>query len=630
MSLRTAPLFAALLLSLAAAPAAAQRTPAKPAACVDFYAHANHDWLAKNPLPAGRASFSRWDELTALGLAQRNQVLASTTAPEGATISLHLAQLFASAQDEAGIEANGLKSLAPAFEIIDRIQRKKDIAPAIARLHALGLPVLVDVQVLRDDQGQPYAQLGAGGIGLPGVGFYTGGEPELADVRTQYKAALAEWLRHGGVSPRDVAAQAEGAWQFELILANATAEGTPFQVMKIEDAAKVAGALEIEGLLAAHGLKASQVAMTGPGFFRAIDQMINRNKPEQWRAYLRAQVLREMAPALGKALHDPWAQLYDVTLGGQAAPTPRAVRARQVLEARVPGFLDAAYTERFLPVPRQERARQIAAQVRSAAGAAIERAPWLSAAGKAAARQRLDAMVVQVGLDAPANLFDSLVFKRDDLAGNVLALRRWLMQYSVPRARYAWPAEQWQPLVAYLPKENRLVVTAATLQPPVLGDAADAGDYGGFGALLAQQMMLAFQAWDGADAAAWNQRAAPLIPQYNAYSATGGATRVNGTRSFAQNQADLAGLEIAWQALAAGGEPSQAQAQAFFAGWAGLWARQDEAQALADAQATTDHAPARWRVNGPLANLPAFGKAHACPARAPMQRAAKDQVAFWR
>ena len=51
--------------------------------------------------------------------------------------------------------------------------------------------------------------------------------------------------------------------------------------------------------------------------------------------------------------------------------------------------------------------------------------------------------------------------------------------------------------------------------------------------------------------------------------------------------------------------------------------------AAKDAQASTDHAPARWRVNGPLANLPAFGQAHACPARAAMQRAAKDQVSFW-
>ena len=227
-------------------------------------------------------------------------------------------------------------------------------------------------------------------------------------------------------------------------------------------------------------------------------------------------------------------------------------------------------------------------------------------------------------------MFDDLVFKRDDLAGNVLALRRWLMKYALVRARFAWPAEQWQPLVAWLPQENRLLVTAATLQPPLLDDAGSAADFGAFGALLAQQLSLAIQTWDGADAAAWSKRATPLIAQYNAYSATGGATKVNGTRSFAQNQADLAGVELSWAALNAQGVPDAAAAKAFFTGWAGLWARQDKDTALAAAQATANHAPGKWRVNGPLSNLPAFGQAFACKGKVAMQRPAKDQVALWR
>lgn len=628
MPVRTAPLFAALLL--AASPALAQRAPAAPAACNDFYGHANAAWLAANPLPAGAQSLSRWDELARLGQRQRDEVLASTTAPEAATVSRHLAELLASAGDEAGIEAAGLRSVDPLLKTIAGIRRSRDVMPAIAALHAAGVPVLVDVQVLRDAQGQPYAQLGAGGFGLPDEGFYTSAEPEIQALAPRYKAALAAWLQHSGSRADRAAAEAEQVWQMELALARATATGTPFQVMAMADARKVAGALDLEALLAAHGLKASQVAMTGPAFFRAVDQLLAKTKPEQWKLYLRAQVLRELAPALPKAFHDPWVQLYDVTLAGQAAPTPRADRARALLQARVPEFLDAAYTERFLPVPRQRRAQEIAVGIRAAAGTAIDRAAWLSPAGKASAKQRLEAMQVQVGLDVPSNVFDDLVFRRGDLAGNVLSLRRWLMKYALVRARFAWPAEQWQPLVAWLPKENRLVVTSATLQPPVIGDAADAGDYGAFGALLAQQMMLAFQAWDGADATAWNQRAQPLIAQYNAYSATGGATRVNGTRSFAQNQADLAGLEIAWDALSAQGAPDPKAAQAFFAGWAGLWARQDLATALAAAQATTNHAPSKWRVNGPLANLPAFGQAYACKGRVPMQRPAKEQVSLWR
>ena len=163
----------------------------------------------------------------------------------------------------------------------------------------------------------------------------------------------------------------------------------------------------------------------------------------------------------------------------------------------------------------------------------------------------------------------------------------------------------------------------------VLDDGGSAADFGSLGGLVAQQMSLAL-AFEGADKAAWDKRVAPLVPQYAAYSATGGATRVNGTRSFAQNQADLAGLEFAWDALNAQGTPDTKAAQAFFAGWAGLWARQDKATALAAAQATANHAPAKWRDNGPQANFPAYGQAFACKGRVAMQKPAKEQVSLWR
>ncbi|HEU0152988.1 MAG TPA: M13 family metallopeptidase [Arenimonas sp.] len=629
MPIRMRPLFPSLLalaLVALAGPAAAQRAPL---ACADFYGHANAAWLAQNPLPAGATSFSRWDQLNALGVQQRDQVLAATTAPAGATVSVRLADLFASAGDEAAIEAQGIRPIQPLLAIVDKIRRTRDVAPAIAALHAAGMPVIVDLQVLRDASGNPYAQVGPGGMGLPDPGFYGNSDPLVQPVETRYQAAVAEWLKLTGSSPAKAAAEAAAVLQMERQLAKATLPGVSFTVMPIGEAEKLAGRLGLKDLLAAHGLKATQVAMTGPEFFAALNPLLEKTKPEQWKVYLRAHIARDMAPTLGKAFNEPWGQLYDVTLRGQDAPTPRALRARWVLEARVPELIDAAYTQRFLPVPRQERAKAIAAAVRASALARVDQAAWLSDAGKASARARLEAMVVQLGTEVPDNVFDDLRFERDNLAGNVIALRRWLMKYALVRARFAWPAEQWQPLVVYLPKENRLLVTAATLQPPVIDDGGSAGDFGGLGALVAQQMSLAL-AFEGADKAAWDKRIAPLVPQYAAYSATGGATRVNATGSLVQNAADLAGLEIAWAALNAQGKPDAASAKAFFTGWASLWPRQDVATALAAAQANAVHAPAKWRVNGPLANLPAFGEAFGCKGRVAMQRPAKEQVALWR
>ena len=151
--------------------------------------------------PAGKTSLSRWDQLNALGLSQRDQVLAATTAPAGATVSIRLADLFASAQDEAAIEAAGLKPVQPLLAIIDRIKRPKDIATAVAALHAAGMPVLVDLKVLRDNQGNPYAQVGPGGLGLPDPGFYASTDPLVQPVEVRYsrgRGPVAEAGRHAG------------------------------------------------------------------------------------------------------------------------------------------------------------------------------------------------------------------------------------------------------------------------------------------------------------------------------------------------------------------------------------------------------------------------------------------------
>ena len=41
------------------------------------------------------------------------------------------------------------------------------------------------------------------------------------------------------------------------------------------------------------------------------------------------------------------------------------------------------------------------------------------------------------------------------------------------------------------------------------------------------------------------------------------------------------------------------------------------------------HAPARYRVNGPLSNLVEFEQAWHCPASAPMVRSAENRCGVW-
>jgi putative endopeptidase len=225
-----------------------------------------------------------------------------------------------------------------------------------------------------------------------------------------------------------------------------------------------------------------------------------------------------------------------------------------------------------------------------------------------------------------------LTFDRNNLAGNILALRRWSHSRSLARLQapiWPWPVDQTRPVIGYQAEDNRLIVTAAALQAPVFGNGSQAADFGAFGALIGQQISLAFADLAGNDGVALQSRMAGLAVQYSAYPMTTG-TNVDGQRTLRMNSADLSGLELAWDAYRSHAADSSGD-QAFFRAWASLWARQDRETIVTTSAATNSiFAPSHWRVNGPLANLPAFAQTFSCPAGQPMVRSGPAQIAIWR
>jgi putative endopeptidase len=204
-----------------------------------------------------------------------------------------------------------------------------------------------------------------------------------------------------------------------------------------------------------------------------------------------------------------------------------------------------------------------------------------------------------------------------------------------------------QPSIGYDLLQNRLIVTAAALQAPILDMGADPREhYGSLGALIGHELTHAFDGkghlveasgalrdwWTPADTTAGNTRNGQLSIQYGGYRYPELTTNVNGGTTATENLADLAGLELAWSALTAtqGGTLSSSEKQKFFAGWAKLWPQHLSADGAARLAASDQHAPGVWRTNGPLANLPAFGESFNCKAGGSMQLAADKQTKIWR
>jgi putative endopeptidase len=69
--------------------------------------------------------------------------------------------------------------------------------------------------------------------------------------------------------------------------------------------------------------------------------------------------------------------------------------------------------------------------------------------------------------------------------------------------------------------------------------------------------------------------------------------------------------------------------QRYFLGYALGWMTQQHDEVLRTRLLSDVHAPAKWRVLGPLSNIPEFHKAFGVKAGQPMWRSPADCIKIW-
>ena len=175
-------------------------------------------------------------------------------------------------------------------------------------------------------------------------------------------------------------------------------------------------------------------------------------------------------------------------------------------------------------------------------------------------------------------------------------------------------------------------------------------NYGNIGATIGHEMTHGFDDggrqydaqgnlrdwWTAADEKAFTQRAALLVKQFDAFEPIPGM-RINGTLTLGENLADLGGLSIAYDAFERSqqGKPAAVPQdgftpeQRFFLSYAETWRFKHREETLRARLLTDEHAPPKYRVLGPLANLPEFAAAFHCKAGDAMVRPAADRVSLW-
>ncbi|MDR1075876.1 MAG: M13 family metallopeptidase [Xanthomonadaceae bacterium] len=637
--------------------------PAVSAQCSDFYTYANDNWLKTHPLTDATPSISTLGQLGERALLQQRDLLNDAmTAPSNDAQKL-LGDFWASGLDEAAVEADGANPIAPLLARINAIRRSRDIPASIAALHQVGIPVAFnfspDIDLRALDRHIGYFM--QGGTGLPDPAFYTRDDAPTHDLRERYRAYIQQILALTGTPQNQLDSESRAVLALETRLArNAkplTDINNPFSnydPVPVSDLNRRFRNLQLGAFLKAQGVNDDLVSMSDPALFEQLNAMITQVAPAQWKAYMRWYVGDAMAPYLSRSFRDASFEFRGRTLRGQTQQPERWQQVLDAINTAAGPMLGHAYAARYLPQASEHEAEAIATAVRQAELAALERSTWLSADAKAEARAKIDRLKIEIGLPHRDLDYTIQPMGRGSFGSNILIASTWRHREEMKRIGHGNADRRWdvlpqQPALTYDIAQNRLIVTAAVLQPPVFDIGADrASRFGAYGALVGNQLGRAVDNkgslvdasgelrswWTPADKTAWNELGTRLVNQFNNYAfpslPSGTGTRINGQLTLSENLSDLAGLELAWDAFSQTmPEANTASKQEFFKGWAQLWAQQMTPMAAAEWLTSDPHAPGQWRVNGPLSNLPVFGSAFSCKAGQPMRRAEADQIRIW-
>ena len=607
--------------------------------------------MKTNPIPP---EYSTWGSFTVL-LDKNQQALrtileaaANANAAAGSN-ERKIGDFYASCMDTTAIDAAGTKPIEAELLNIAQIKGAADLQAEVARLQGNGIDAMFRFSSRQDakDSTQVIASAVQGGLGLPDRDYYVREDEKSKTLRDDYVKHVAKMFELLGDAGDKAAAEAGTVMALETSLAKASMSNVDrrdpnktYHRMKLTELRALTPSFSWEAYFKATGhpqLAESNVGQ--PDFFKALDGQLTATPVEDWKTYLRWQLVDATAPGLSEKFVAEDFEFRGKALRGAKEILPRWKRCVQATDRNLGEALGQVYVQKYFPPEAKARVLEMVHNLIAALHDDLQTLPWMGPETRAQATAKLEAFGVKMGYpdkwrDYSGLKIDRTSYMQNELRGAEFEFQRQLNKVGKPLDRTEWGMTPPTVNAYNRSSMNEIVFPAGILQPPFYDPKADdAFNYGGMGAVIGHEITHGFDDqgskfdakgnlkdwWSADDLKNFKERAQCVSEQFDGY-VVDGELHENGKLVLGESIADLGGLTISYAAYEKSlqGKPRPPDKdgftpeQRFFLGWAQVWGanmRLENARLLTN---TDPHPLPRFRGNAPLSNMAEFAKAFGC------------------
>ncbi len=629
----------------------------------DLFSYANGRWLRDVAIPADRSHYGVDTIMQDNALHQERELLVDATKAADAD-ERKAAALYAAYMDDAAIEEAGLSPIGQQLREIDAMRSLKDFSAVMGLFAQIGVTVPVEVYVQPDaKQPSQYALwLTQGGLGLPDRDYYLNVDSRFSELRDTYRRHIVKLLAWAGDSTAEKSAANVLAFETEIAklqwaVVDRRDPNKTYNPRTVSEIQRGAAELDWSSFITSMGVDpaTTRLILRQPSYAENLSKLLASTPLPTLRSYLALRLLSEYAEFLPRRFAEEHFAFDEGVLHGTPNAPDRWKRACVLVDRQMGDALGKLYVAHYFPERAKRRADAMVANLLAAYATSIDHLQWLTPATRLEALAKLRMIDVRIGYPAHWRSYERLEIRSRDLGGNVLRARifeseRQFAKLLGPVDRSEW--EMTAPTVdaGYTPGTNSIEFPAGVLQPPLFDpDADDAYNYGSTGATIGHEISHAFDNrgsqydgngalrdwWTARDHDAFKAKTDLLVSQFDQYEPVHGF-HVNGKLTLPENIADLAGLEIAYEAYVTSLQGREAPIidgltgpQRFFIGYAQSFMGKRRDALLVAQLASNPHAPERDRVNGIVVHMDAFYKAFNVQPADTMYLPPVQRIALW-